>query len=349
MLVILLLALMAESKAATVHATNITTLSPCEIIWDSTVRSALQILRRSKDEGVEILTSSALYPCLHDDGIDSRHLTLTLVGDKGGSPIEQTNQDRGFIHFWNPRVSNKDIMVAGVSDGHGVLGHYVSEWIRYQLKLLLVESLSEKGQISTDKIAETVITLDKSMPSVLGSSGGATLSFLVKQGDSLFFSNTGDSQSFLAAAILDDDNELLNVEVVFASELHKPNSTLERTRLESLGYTIDEEENRVWYTVEGGQQAMATSRSIGDHEAGQALIPDPDVTKVSVAMVLEDLAKMESQTGCAEVQADGSLDSTVCGDVHTTSLDKIHLFAVSATDGILDYIAPEAMAYQVSK
>lgn len=336
-----------QALAATVHSSDIATLSPCEIVWDSTVRAALQILRKSKHLEVETLTSSVLYPCMHDNGTNSRHLTLTLVGDKGGSPIEQTNQDRGFIHFSrsNPRPG-RDIVIAGVSDGHGILGHHVAEWIRHQLTQSLIGILSDDTKpISAEEIAELVTNLNESMPPVLGSSGGATLSFLVREGDSLYFSNTGDSKSFLAAAILEDEGELNSVEVVFSTKLHKPNSTLERSRLESLGYAIDDEENRVWYSVDGEKQGMATSRTIGDHEAGRALIPNPDVTELSVTKVLNQLM---SQVDCEEVRADGSLVSTTCNKEDATSLERIHLFAVSATDGVLDYVEPEAIAYQVS-
>jgi serine/threonine protein phosphatase PrpC len=363
-------------------------LTPCDVLWDSTARTALQLLRqqRSKrttqttatEEDAEPFVTTALYPCCHDDGKDHRFLTLTLVGDKGGkNALDQINQDRAFIHHRggeggsSSANNDPDILLAGVVDGHGASGHYVAEWIRHSLKQqLFVEPLGSNNTNNNnnipDFIAHTVKSLDKTVPPRFAYDSGATLSFLLRVGETLYFSNTGDSQTFLAAAVLDErNNDLLDVNIVFASELHKPTARHERQRLEALGHTIDADEDRVWYAVPNqGLHGMATSRTIGDHQAGpDTLIPDPDVVQLTIHDVLKNqrmkrqllsspnstiaspAADQEVCTG--DVQSDGSVDTASCHDVSPPPGERIHLFVVSATDGILDYFKPEEMAYQV--
>ena len=125
---------------------------------------------------------------------------------------------------------------------------------------------------------------------------------------------------------------------------------------------------------------MATSRTIGDHQAGVAtLIPDPDVVKLTIRDILKDQTTRRllvspnstilwpsslhqpQQVCTGDVRPDGSVDTLTCDEQqqqqeqqHDSTAptcrgggERIHLFAVSATDGILDYIKPEAMAYQV--
>jgi serine/threonine protein phosphatase PrpC len=365
-------------------------LTPCDVLWDSTARTALQLLRqRSKrttqttatEEDAEPFVTTALYPCCHDDGKDHRFLTFTLVGDKGGkNALDQINQDRAFIHHRGEGGSSSsssaendpDILLAGVVDGHGASGHYVAEWIRHSLKQqLFVEPVLGSNNNDTnhipDIIANTVKSLDKAVPSQFAYDSGATLSFLLRVGETLYFSNTGDSQTFLAAAVLDErNNDLLDVNIVFASELHKPTARHERQRLEALGHTIDAAEDRVWYAVPNqGLHGMATSRTIGDHQAGPyTLIPDPDVVMLTIHDVLKDQrmkrqlllspnstiaspAADDQKVCTGDVQSDGSVDTSSCRDESPPTGERIHLFAVSATDGILDYFKPEEMAYQV--
>lgn len=182
-------------------------LQPCDVVWDSVVRAALDVLRQSsadsshapqQQQHLDALTVSSLQSCYHpgtknwptssrnnnNNQNDSRRhrvssrsaLALTLVGFKGGSMIDQVNQDRAFVWKFSStplepannssnrrstRIQNSSsssslhgseqsatsitstttTTISGVMDGHGTAGHGVSEWSRHELlKRLSVSS-----------------------------------------------------------------------------------------------------------------------------------------------------------------------------------------------------------------
>ena len=225
----------AHAEVAPTPPTETTTpsslfLTPCEIFWDSPVRLALSELQKSSVAD-PALWETALRNCYHQQHPheepsssedQQQHqqllqlLTLTLVGYKGGTLMDQTNQDRAFVY------RNENFTVSGVLDGHGSAGHFVAEWSRHELlqrlppKLLsasLSVSASSSSQNSTVAriLSETLVKIDQDLPDSIAYDGGATASFVVlmrqdDDDDTLYFCNAGDSKSFLVAAIVDDDD-----------------------------------------------------------------------------------------------------------------------------------------------
>jgi len=87
--------------------------------------------------------------------------------------------------------------------------------------------------------------------------------------------------------------------------------------------------SRVLYTdpVSGMLSGLAMSRSIGDWEVGKVgVIPDPIVHVVDIPELVE-----------AQLKEDSS-----------PSEDDVHIFAVSATDGMMDFISPEAIGHALA-
>jgi serine/threonine protein phosphatase PrpC len=125
---------------------------------------------------------------------NSNQLTLTLTGYKGGNLSDQTNQDRGFVWQRSSSTStssslqqdeggdndnDKDnLVMVGVLDGHGTMGHHVSEYAHGELSRQLGAQLNREYSKETIKegIRQTFLRVDESVPKQSASRGGATAS-----------------------------------------------------------------------------------------------------------------------------------------------------------------------------
>jgi serine/threonine protein phosphatase PrpC len=284
--------------------------------------------------------------------------TLTLVGYKGGALIDQINQDRAFVispfYLSNHTDKNRNNKVAdqterkllGVFDGHAPLGELVSEFTRTELPVRLAQRLkalelmgakqhNETALIDATKniLIETFIELDERAPAE--KSGGCTATVVLQLGSKVYFANAGDSRSFLVA-YRPSTNQ---TSVVYITREDKPSLADERARVEKMGgqvYIPVRGTSRVVYhdRDSGAPTGLAMSRSIGDWEAGKlGVIPDPIVDvldlKDVVAAQLDGTAKEAPEA--YEIDGQGEIiEMDLAGD---PSLDDVHIFAVSATDG----------------
>jgi len=358
-------------------ATSAIILTPCEVYWDSAVRVALQQFKEPTDSrDGDALWETALRPCFYhqhrpnSSGAEQQQqqqqqpisaVTVTLIGDKGGKLLDQINQDRAFVYI------DSSTTILGVLDGHGSKGHHVAEWARHELlrRLPLQLSTLNGSDDPSRLIQSTVIDVDRDMPAWMASDGGATASFVVRRGDALYFSNTGDSQSFLVAAVVgndkdtNDDNVLLDVVIAFATELHKPDAPGEKSRLEQGGMLVQKEtpndDARAWYKdTDGGTYGLAMSRALGDRGAA-AVIAEPTVTAISmaqtrtrVAQEYNDKKKAQQEQVCAAsaVNAGETCQTTINDNI--IQEDQVKLFVVSCTDGLLDYLTLDSMGFQLA-
>ena len=317
-------------------------------------------------EAATILASSA----------NDQHATLTLIGYKGGALQGQINQDRALIVAPYSVVDNSTIILdekrnaestkklqqflrsdrilLGVFDGHAPLGEIVSEYVTVELPKLLAEKLSlkaraltantEKGsklseedkvELTKDALTETFIELDRKVPA--DPSGGCTASIILKQGGKIYVANAGDSRSFVAAY----RPTTKNVTIAYISREDKPCLPDERARVEARGgqvYIPSRGTSRVVYhdPITGAPTGLAMSRSIGDWEAGKmGVIPDPivdvlDINKIISNVLLDDI---DDEQDSDSYQVNPMLHA-VNGDG-----DDVYIFAVSATDGMMDYLS----------
>jgi serine/threonine protein phosphatase PrpC len=347
-------------------------LLPVDVHYNTAeYKEALTVMRDDKrvvvknKEAAAILSSSA----------NDQHATLTLIGYKGGALQGQINQDRALIiapysvvdkstsleETFDAESKQKlqqflmsDRILLGVFDGHAPLGEKVSEYVTVELPKLLAEKLllkareftasTEKGstlsdqvkvQLTKDALSETFIELDSKVPA--DPSGGCTASIILKQEGKVYVANAGDSRSFVAAY----RPSTKNVTIAYISREDKPCLPDERARVEARGgqvYIPSRGTSRVVYhdPITGAPTGLAMSRSIGDWEAGKmGVIPDPivdvlDINNVIANVLLDDI---DDEQDSDSYQVNPMLHS-VNGDG-----DDVYLFAVSATDGMMDYLS----------
>jgi serine/threonine protein phosphatase PrpC len=240
----------------------------------------------------------------------------------------------------------------------------------------LFEALSI--EITKQSIHEAFVELDQKVPA--HPSGGCTATVVLQQGTKLFVANTGDSRSFIVACRsnphLSSDNPTNTTnststpQLVYISREDKPDLPDERERVERTGgqvYIPMRGTSRVVYhdPVTGAPTGLAMSRSIGDWEAGKmGVIPDPIIdvldTNAIVARILEQDAQTKQNgneddeedldaVAYQEVDAVGNIvsesltsssSSTRAPPLPRGEEDDVFLFAVSATDGMMDYLSP---------
>lgn len=207
-------------------------------------------------------------------------------------------------------------------------------------------------------------------------SGGCTATVILKLGRKIYAANAGDSRSFVAAHIRgargsgggdsgkNGGGGKGRVMLLLATREDKPHLPDERARVESAGGRVwlpnaeelsQGDSSRVMYIdPETGQAGggLAMSRSIGDWDLGEVgVVPDPLVDVLDLGEVKRQAAKWEKDGGdggeCTEEEREaGSCvqreEKKKTADAEAMqSSDDVSVFAVSATDGILDYVSPQ--------
>jgi len=323
-----------------------------DIYYDEHVKAALTAMRTMKRDDV---TEDTVTGSKEDENLKALDAsgrkeagTLTLIGYKGGPLEAQINQDRAFcvvpytVDEETPKKRRRytwarkedlplECRLLGVFDGHAQLGELVSQYAVSELPSLLASKL--KGIQATTKeitrvLIETFVELDKAAPAEI--SGGCTASVVLQHGNQVYFANAGDSRSFLVVY----RKKTSSVEVIYVTREDKPSLPDERERVESCGgqvYLPLQGTSRVLYTdpVTGMQSGLAMSRSIGDWEVGKlGVIPNPIVHVIDIPQ----LVQAQLYQGAPKKQA-------------PPVEDDVHIFAVSATDGMMDFISPEAISH----
>jgi serine/threonine protein phosphatase PrpC len=349
------------------------TFSPQDIYYDPNVKEALTKLRQIKrndeiDDGkkneLELLQSSG----------NTSAATLTLIGYKGGTLDSQINQDRAvvispyhvgkegdasavnkrrrFTTFASslPRKeetndsTNTISRLIAVFDGHARLGEKVSQYAVTELPNLLAKKLDamhpkDDPDAIKEALVETFIEIDKSCPGEV--SGGCTASVVLQRGSKVYIANAGDSRSFLVVY----RPSKRTVEIVCISREDKPHLPDERQRVEEYGGQVflpPLGTSRVLYTDpdSGMQSGLAMSRSIGDWVVGKlGVIPDPIVDVVDIDQVVQSQVLRD----CQIPEEDETMDAFCF-----VSSDDVHIFAVSATDGLMDFASPEVIAQAIA-
>lgn len=288
-------------------------LLPRDILYDKKSQQALERLRTNEETDaakLELLSSG-----------DSSTATLTLIGFKGGDPNHQINQDRAFCIA--PYMKN-DCKLLGVFDGHARRGELVSEHsvqsvpsiLASKLRLVLEKKVVDKEERTLQIrrcIEETFVEVDRTAPA--SPSGGCTASIILQVGTQLYIANAGDSRSFIGIHHNNKDTY-----VVYQSREDKPELPDERDRIERMGgrvYIPMQGTSRVMYLdrTTGTYSGLAMSRAIGDWDA-TGVIATPTIDVVEIQELLK----------------------------HYDNDDEVHVFAVSATDGMMDFVPIDVVA-----
>lgn len=331
-------------------------LLPQDVHYNTdTVKSAFERLRSIKRGDTQSQAETKAAQALLQSAGHSSAVTLTLIGYKGGSLNEQINQDRALVidpFFVDSKTT--DNVLLGVFDGHAPLGEVVSDYTKSELPNLLSKKLAsvlgdlvdEESIIEATKavLIETFVELDTNAPAE--ESGGCTASVIYKQGPSIYVANAGDSRSFVCS--YRPSTGVANV--LYISREDKPSLPDEKARVEAAGgqvYIPARGTSRVVYhdPRTGAPSGLAMSRSIGDWAAGKlGVIPNPIV---DVFDIEELVAAVRTETVPAQVEV--GADGEPVTPKPASDEDDVHIFAVSATDGMMDYLEATDIAAVLAK
>ena len=345
-------------------------LLPRDIAFDAHAKEALESIRAlhaasysSADaddaSSVDTAASEEALSVLGSAGGDD-HATLTLIGYKGGKMDDQVNQDRAFLI--SPYMGQPGRRIVGVFDGHGRGGEYVSDFTVTNLPDHLASKLGGGGgdqDKSTVKNADEVkkvlfdafVEMDRSARDTPEHvTGGCTATVVLQLDDKAYVANAGDSRSFIATY----SKSTKETKVVYVTREDKPHIPAERQRVEQMGGRVrlppqPGGTSRVMYrdAVTGGEYGLAMSRSIGDWAAGEVgVIPDPLVDVVDLNELVNGGSSSDggNEQTCT-VSEDGEQE---CLATPAEVEGDIQVFAVSATDGLLDYVGIDDIAKHVA-
>ena len=213
-------------------------------------------------------------------------LPYTHVGFDGEEPKEN-NQDNYFI-FKN-FAEHKDYIYMSVCDGHGVEGHFVSEFIKEVLPYYMSENLKERNILKETEIVHQIITetflivnnmlVDNESINSLFS--GSTCVSVIFTPERLIVPNIGDSRAVLGRY----DKATGKYKAIELSRDHKPTEKDEAQRIyDNDGriqpFTEDGEfvgPQRVWIKDEE-VPGLAMTRSFGDRVAATVgVMSEPEI------------------------------------------------------------------------
>ena len=349
---------------------------PLDVHYEEEAKAALENMKKKAGADDSLLKTS---------GCDNA-ATLTLIGYKGGKMSDQINQDRALVlspyKYWNidksfsSDESSKPIArLLGAFDGHAKYGERVSEHVVKTLPGLLASKLV-KFDVSTENdsneqhkmvqlLRETFLELDATAPA--DPSGGCTASVVLQLGSKIYIINAGDSRSFLAVHVVPPGGGEATTSIIHGTREDKPHLDIERERVEHMGGNVyipngfaitGQGTTRVLYRdpTTGSTSGLAMSRSIGDWDAGEVgVVPDPLVDILDINDIRRAvLNKLNGPDTCAdgakEVELDANGEAKAAGSQCVQYGEKdIKLFAISATDGLLDYVPEDIIVKYVAR
>lgn len=333
-------------------------LFPLDVIGSEHARTGIDILRREAGTPQEYTN---IMQSINSAG-DEDKITLTLMGYKGGNLNDQVNQDAATIlsPFYVNTISNT-IQLLGVFDGHGKFGEVTSEHASKEIPRLVGEKLKQlinrdpwtplKDEVVKQVLKDAFIEADQSDPTY--GVGGATATVILQLGHKLYVANAGDSRSFIGVYANG------KTQLVYASREDKPDLPDERKRIhEAGGYVhvpnkFQHDVPRAYYIDSQGNArfGLAMSRTIGDWKV-QGVIAEPIVDVLNVAAVISDA--IYNHTEACRNQNSYNLRTYTYYEERLEELcqpldpSDVHLFALSASDGMLDYLEPDDIAHEVA-
>jgi serine/threonine protein phosphatase PrpC len=201
---------------------------------------------------------------------------------------------------------------------------------------------------------------------------------VLKLDEKVYVANAGDSRSFLVSYRASTGE----TSVLYMSREDKPNLPDERARVEAMGgqvYIPIRGTSRVVYhdPRSGAPSGLAMSRSIGDWAAGKlGVIPHPIVDVFDMSDLVDALlvntsinrplrkssngtvSALNSTVASTITSAEATVDaggkvmatkSDESGSANTNDEDDVYIFAVCATDGMMDYLEAIDIATVLSK
>jgi serine/threonine protein phosphatase PrpC len=218
-------------------------------------------------------------------------LPYTHVGFDGEEPKEN-NQDNYFIY--KNFMNKKDYIYMSVCDGHGIEGHFVSDFMKEILPYDMSENLKNCNLMTENEkerekihqiIKETFIIANEKLvdnEEINSLFSGSTCVSVIYTPEKLIVPNIGDSRAVLGRLINKDKNEYKAINL---SRDHKPTEKDEAQRIiENDGriqpFTEEGEfvgPERVWIKEEE-VPGLAMTRSFGDRVAATVgVMSEPEI------------------------------------------------------------------------
>ncbi|KAG7366917.1 protein phosphatase 2C [Nitzschia inconspicua] len=257
----------------------------------------------------------------------------------------------------------------GVFDGHGTGGEQTSQHALEQVPQLLAEKLKAIAERDTDTplheqeeavkqaLVEVFLEVDQTDPTK--GAAGCTATVILQLGPKLYIANAGDSISFVGVYVSKKDdsagsNDANNgntkerplqqqVRIVYETREDKPDLPDEHARITAAGGHVNIPANpevdvpRAYHVDKDGRLlwGLAMSRSLGDW-AVQGVIAEPIVDVLDVFEIVQTAMAAHVETCEASITSDD--DDADDKNKYCEALDpsQVHIFAVSATDGMMD-------------
>jgi len=175
-------------------------------------------------------------------------------------------EDRMIIE---PNILNGWSLFA-VCDGHG--GNYVSDFLKFHFKDILVERMSENQNVAI-AIDETFAKIAQLLSLENATFQGSTICALLINGNRIISINTGDSR-----AVMGFKDSFIDLTID-----HKPHDLSEEQRIVKAGGFVTRREQDVPRV--NGQ--LAVSRSVGDFYLFPYVISNPEIKVFDFAMFEE--------------------------------------------------------------
>ena len=254
-------------------------------------------MRTTSNEGVSRSASIC-----NDPGSAVSYIVRCAGMSKIGYNKGPVNQDTHFEHVSLGKVDTQHLF--GVADGHGGLGHLVSDLIKRYLAPNITSQL-----LLTGNIQQALIKANEKTANDLLSSGidldyaGSTLCYTFFSGKSLFCANVGDSRAVLGR------RSGASLKAIDLSEDHKPGLPQEKARIVASGGTVHP------YRMPGG-------RTLGPDRVwlGELNIPG-----LAMSRAFGDLVAVRAGVTCK-------------ADIKEIDLCEQDEFVIVATDGVWEFM-----------
>lgn len=198
-----------------------------------------------------------------------------------GGTSAKINQDRG-LALW-PFRNEEDDALWGVYDGHGRIGHEVSEYVLQNLPSQIAERF-DKMQSEADIpqiLKDAYVDVDTTLANNIDASvSGTTAVTCFMRKNHMWLANSGDSR----AIIVRKNKGKPGFMSVDLTEDQKPDTPAEMRRILQMGGHVtpagaNGSPSRVWHNLRG----LAMARSIGDHAAATVgVIAEPEISEYDV-------------------------------------------------------------------
>ncbi|KAF3326149.1 putative protein phosphatase 2C 35 [Carex littledalei] len=272
-------------------------------------------------------------------GLVLKYSALSHRGHYPDSP-ERENQDSFIIKV--QLLSNPNLHLFGVFDGHGAYGTQCARFVRDRLPEVLCADPAALQADPTKSFHEAFLTVNLELhnnPDIDDSMSGTTAIVVLVYGDMLYVANVGDSRA--VAGVLRGDESVLAEDL---SSDQTPFREDEKERVQKCGARV-----LTAGQVEAATAAAIDGISIPEVEANEGVSSEADEGDPPRLWVRDGM-----YPGTAFTRSVGDLTAEGIGvvadpEVRVVRISPSHLFFVVASDGVFEFLSSQAVVDMVSK